>query len=105
MLKSVMFWHVPTDPQLSGFEGRDSKTTVRGRCVERVAKDTYCRILHSQASEHSGGKPPEKETHPRERETGKTLGSIRFALDPEGSSVNLAYSSVAPHCFSCMFSY
>jgi len=59
-----MFWHVPTDPQLSGFEGRDSKTTVRGRCVERVAKDTYCRILHSQASEHSGGKPPEKGNPP-----------------------------------------
>jgi hypothetical protein len=51
------------------------------------------------------GNRRKKETHPRELETGRTLGSNRFALDPEGSSVNLAYSSVAPRCFSCMFSY
>ena len=31
---------------------------ARGWCIERVAKDTYCRILHSQPSELSERRVP-----------------------------------------------
>ena len=39
--------------RLSESEDRIGTTMVRGWCIEHVAKDTYCRILHSQPSELS----------------------------------------------------
>ena len=39
--------------RLSESEDRIGTTRRVGWCIERVAKDTYCRILHSQPSELS----------------------------------------------------
>jgi hypothetical protein len=39
--------------RLSESEDRIGTTRACGWCIERVAKDTYCRILHSQPSELS----------------------------------------------------
>jgi len=54
----VVFWHVPTEIGSANLRIGSVPTMARGWCIERVAKDTYCRILHSQPSELSERRVP-----------------------------------------------